>query len=69
MPKYLIEVDDIEATHWHTRADLKKMFANAVEAVEVDRESLVDNSVYGQEVDGQPVTLYAVVKEANNGKV
>ena len=53
--------------------------ANAVEAVEVDTESeigrwsnhhLENNKwVSRTEVDGQPVTLYAVVKEANNGKV
>lgn len=76
MPKYLIEVDDIKSAHWHTRADLKKMFANAVEAVEYKVEDVVLTAANGDtatmanpKIDGQPVTLYAVAKEANNGKV
>ena len=79
MPKYLIDVDDIKAAHWHTRKDLKKMFSNAKEAVEVlasydikqwNNHHLENNKwVERTEVNGKPVTLYAVVKEANNGEV
>ena len=74
--KILVEVSDhigIKAAHWATRAALKKMFANAKEAMEVTMDEMETyDEVFSSHnasfpdvmrINGKPVRLYAVKED------